>query len=100
MNSTFQQIRYPVILLLCFTLIFQPELAEQANGQSYILGNDVLAQAKDSPTPQYLLYDGHGSVRQLTNSSGAVVESYSYDAYGNARFDTSSASTNLLYAGI
>jgi len=217
MSNTFQQIRFHIIILLCFALIFQPELASQANGQScifhnndrlleevtdgnsidydyddngsliqkvdgsitsdytydlrgrlasvhrtgdvfhtcyrynpdgirvqtklkagsmffpyreylidpynhtgyaqvfreadettstqtvYILGNDVLAQATDSPTPKYFLYDGHGSVRQLTNSSGSVIESYSYDAYGvmlgGNPTPGAPAATLLLYAG-
>jgi RHS repeat-associated protein len=28
-------------------------------------------------------YDGGGSVRQLTNASGTVTDSYNYDAFGN-----------------
>ena len=35
----------------------------------YILGHDVLAQATGTSNPQYLLYDGHGSVRQLADNS-------------------------------
>jgi len=50
--------------------------------------------------PEYLLYDGHGSVRQLAHSSGSVVENYSFDAYGNAiGFDPASVSTVMLYTG-
>lgn len=64
----------------------------------FVIGNDVIAQAKDAQSPDYFLYDGHGSVRHLANNSGAIVESYNYDAYGN-RLDNSSASTNLLYCG-
>ena len=50
----------------------------------YVIGHDVLAQAKGTGAPQYLLYDGHGSVRYLANSSGTIAESYAYDAYGRA----------------
>jgi len=31
----------------------------------YMMGDDVLAQVTDTADPEYLLYDGHGSTRQL-----------------------------------
>jgi len=56
---------------------------------TYTLGHDVIAQARGTgdEAVRYLLYDGHGSTRQLygydSQSSGdAVVGSFSYDAYG------------------
>ena len=76
----------------------------------YTIGDDVLAQTVDGTT-EYLLYDGHGSTRQLVDTAGAVVndaahggvQSYSYDAYGvmlggNPTTDAPKA-TNLLYSG-
>jgi RHS repeat-associated protein len=46
----------------------------------------------------HFLKDGHGSTRALANSAGNVVQSYSYDAYGNAiGFNPSAAYTSLLY---
>jgi len=66
----------------------------------YVLGHDVLAQARGPNTPNYLLYDGHGSVRHLANTAGTITESYAYDAYGNAHtFSPANAATALLYAG-
>jgi len=44
-------------------------------------------------------YDGHGSVRQLTNLSGAVTDSYDYDAFGNLINQTGSTPNNYLFAG-
>src|SRR5437667_3799636 len=32
--------------------------------------------------PNFYGYDGHGSARFLTNSAGAVTDSYDYDAFG------------------
>jgi hypothetical protein len=32
-------------------------------------------------TPSFYGYDGHGSVRQLTNSAGVVTDTYDYDAF-------------------
>ncbi len=71
----------------------------------YIIGDDILGQAKgaDENAPKYLLYDGHGSTRQLVNNTGAtVLEDYSYDAYGvmlGGNPAPGALSTNLLYVG-
>ena len=35
-------------------------------------------------TTSFYVYDGAGSVRQLTNSIGVVTDEYEYDAYGNS----------------
>ena len=34
-------------------------------------------------TPSFYGYDGHGNVRFLTNTSGAVGNTYQFDAFGN-----------------
>ena len=34
-------------------------------------------------TPSFYGYDGHGNVRFLTNGSGAVANTYQFDAFGN-----------------
>jgi RHS repeat-associated protein len=44
-------------------------------------------------------YDGHGSVRQLTNSTGAITDSYDYDAFGNLIDSAGSTPNNYLFAG-
>ncbi|MDR2438281.1 MAG: RHS repeat-associated core domain-containing protein, partial [Planctomycetaceae bacterium] len=45
-------------------------------------------------------FDGHGSTRVLTDFVGAIVELYTFDAYGNAiGFDPSVALTEFLYSG-
>ncbi len=43
-----------------------------SNMTTYTLGGDVIAQAAGS-TVQFLIYDGHGSVRNHANSTGALV---------------------------
>jgi hypothetical protein len=66
----------------------------------YIYGHDVLGQAVGLDAPHYLLYDGHASVRQLSNSVGSIVANYAYDAYGKAHtFNPADAATKLLYCG-
>jgi fibro-slime domain-containing protein/RHS repeat-associated protein len=70
--------------------------------KSYALGLDVISQATAATTPQYLLYDGHGSTRALVSAAAAILERYAYDAYGNALAAaslTANPSTRLLYSG-
>jgi RHS repeat-associated protein len=47
----------------------------------------------------YYQYDGGGSVRQLTNSVGAVTDSYEYDAFGNSFTKVGTTPNNYLYRG-
>jgi RHS repeat-associated protein len=71
-----------------------------APAMSYVIGDDVLAQASGS-TASYLLYDGHGSTRQVTSNTGGVTSRYNYDGYGITQTGTStgSAETSMLYCG-
>jgi len=73
--------------------------------KTYTIGDDVITQAA-STSIEHLLYDGHGSTRQLVDSSENVTATYSYDAYGNmlggnpgTPQNPGSPATNLLYAG-
>ncbi|MEN6309506.1 MAG: RHS repeat-associated core domain-containing protein [Anaerohalosphaeraceae bacterium] len=79
----------------------------------YVIGEDVISQTKSNcdlatnawtaGVMQYLLYDGHGSTRQLMNANLTVQDSYSYDGYGvmlgSAAGSANAAQTNLLYCG-
>jgi RHS repeat-associated protein len=53
-------------------------VARYVRGIGLLLSDDGTAQ-------KFYLYNGHGDVVQLTNSSGAVVKSYDYDAFGVER---------------
>src|SRR5262249_44402927 len=52
-----------------------------------------------TPTTSFYGYDGHGSVRFLTSSTGAVTDTYDYDAFGNLLAKTGSTPNNYLFAG-
>ena len=91
----------------------------------YTLSDDVIAQKnlywqwvvsqwelQSTGNTQYLLYDGHGSTRQLVSGSvgsTSIVDDFSYDAYGVLLQDetvasqrpghVSSQATSLLYTG-
>ena len=47
----------------------------------------------------YYHADQLGSVRVLTNQSGAVAATYAYDAYGNQTASTGNVANPLRYAG-
>jgi len=73
---------------------------------TYIIGTDVLAQAQSASTPKYLLYDGHGSTRQLSIydatpgvEKAVITDVHNYDAFGVSVGYTGTSSTNLQYAG-
>jgi len=69
---------------------------------TYTISDDVITQS-DGTDIEHLLYDGHGSTRQLIEPDLTVVDTFSYDAYGvmlgGNPTSTSPAATNLLYAG-
>jgi len=94
------------------------QVLEETTGAStitYTIGDDVIAQFTTGGTTEYLLYDGHGSTRQLIDDTASVVvdpadgaQEYSYDGYGVLLQDSSAQanpgvtpaqSTSLLYAG-
>ena len=52
-----------------------------------------------TPTTSFYGYDGHGSVRFLTSSTGAVTDTYVYDAFGTKISSTGSTPNNYLFAG-
>ncbi len=73
----------------------------------YVIGDDVISQSltnNEQPiTNNYLLPDGHGSTRQLTDSAGAVTGMYSYDSYGHMLGTQTGLQakqkTSMLYSG-
>lgn len=66
--------------------------------RSYVLGDDVIAQANSSPS--YFLHDGHGNTRQMADTTGTVSSRYNYDAYGQTlATSTSPVATTMLYCG-
>ena len=50
-------------------------------------------------TTSFYGYDGHGSVRFLTDSTGAITDTYDYDAFGNLISSTGTTPNNYLFAG-
>jgi RHS repeat-associated protein len=74
------------------------ELQNNTVARTYSYGLERISEKQASSTSFYG-YDGHGSVRQLTNSAGTVTDSYDYDAFGNLVNSTGSTPNNYLFAG-
>jgi RHS repeat-associated protein len=48
---------------------------------------------------RYYVYDGHGSVRALTDTTGTVTDTYDYDAFGVLIHQTGTTPNTTLYSG-
>jgi RHS repeat-associated protein len=60
--------------------------------------DEPLAELR-SVTTSYYEADGLGSVTSLTNSSGAVAQTYTYDSFGNVTNSTGTLSNPFSYTG-
>ena len=74
------------------------ELQSGAVTRTYSYGLERISE-KQSAVTSFYGYDGHGSVRQLFNSSGTITDRYDYDAFGNLINSTGSTPNNYLFAG-
>jgi RHS repeat-associated protein len=73
-----------------------------AHGDDFVYGpNGEVVEQVDlaTTTPTYLVRDQLGSTRLLTNETGTVVGTSTYDAYGNQTSHTGTATTPIGYAG-
>ena len=72
----------------------------EAGSTSYIYGpSGQPTEQIHGITATYLLGDQQGSTRLITDAVGAVVGTYSYDAWGNVTGHTGEDGTNLQYDG-
>ena len=80
-------------------------LEEIVNGEvqrQYTYGNTIISQRQKIDgvwTTSFYSTDGHGSVRQLTNTDGVVTDTYEYDAFGKLLSQTGSTPNVYLYSG-
>ncbi len=67
----------------------------------YVRGPDRLLAKLDNSTNQtyYYLYNGHGDVVQIVDTSGNVVNNYMYDEWGNITTQTEGVTNSFKYAG-
>ena len=77
------------------------ELQSGAVSRVYSYGLSLISQNLIASSSQlsFYVYDGHGSVRFLTDPTGAVTDRYDYDAFGNLISSTGTTPNNYLFAG-
>ncbi len=70
----------------------------QDDANTYVYGLDLISATDSSPTPvqTYFLYDGLGSTVNLTDGSGTVTATYTYDVFGA---HTGGGSNQWLFTG-
>jgi RHS repeat-associated protein len=74
------------------------ELVGGAVQRVYTYGMNRISQSQASGTSFYG-YDGHGNVRLLTDATGAVTDTYDYDAFGNVISQAGTTPNVYLYSG-
>jgi RHS repeat-associated protein len=78
---------------------------ETVNGsvtRTYAYGLQRISEnqlAGNTWTPSFYGYDGHGNVRFLMNTAGAVTDTYQYDAFGMPIASTGTTANNFRYSG-
>jgi len=78
------------------------EVQSSVASRTYAWGLELISEHQSissTPTTSYYVFDGHGSVRALTNSAGAVTDTYDYDAFGILTHSTGTTPNNYLFAG-
>jgi RHS repeat-associated protein len=77
------------------------ELQSGAVTRNYTWGLELISQrpTAQGQGPSFYGFDGHGSVRFLTGSTGAVTDRYDYDAFGNLISSIGATPNNYLFAG-
>lgn len=67
---------------------------------TYLYGLDLIAETSGAGVTSYYLTDGLGSSTQLTDSAGAVTDSYDYDVWGAHRTQSGGTTANdFRYTG-
>jgi RHS repeat-associated protein len=80
-------------------------LEEKVNGalaRTYAYGTGILSEGQFSGgawKTSYYAFDGHGSVRFLSDATGAATDFYAYDAFGNLISKSGATSNAYLYCG-
>ena len=64
-----------------------------------IRGYGLLAQKDDKGRLNYYLHNAHGDVTSLIDASGKVLNSYTYDAFGNTMAYAETVANRFRYAG-
>lgn len=66
--------------------------------RTYTYGNTLVSQRVGNQT-SFFGADAHGSTRLLTNSAGAITDSYDYEAFGNLISATGTTANDYRFSG-
>jgi RHS repeat-associated protein len=66
---------------------------------SYVYGLDLISMTDGSGNQTYVSYDGLGSVSDLTDGTGAVTDTFVYDAFGTISARTGTTATAWKFTG-
>ncbi|MBJ6363973.1 RHS repeat-associated core domain-containing protein, partial [Paenibacillus sp. GCM10012307] len=66
---------------------------------SYLRGNGLVARVDASGSRAYYSHNGHGDVTQLTDQAGNVLNSYTYDMWGNPITASETVPNLFRYSG-
>ncbi|MFT4143588.1 MAG: S8 family serine peptidase [Mobilitalea sp.] len=76
------------------------EYDEDGNNKTrYTRGTSLISQKNESGEASYYLFNAHGDVTSLVDSTGNVQNSYSYDAFGNVSINTEIIKNRFQYTG-
>jgi RHS repeat-associated protein len=77
------------------------ELQSGAVSRTYSYGLELISQrlTANGQGLSFYGFDGHGNVRFLTDSTGAITDTYDYDAFCNLISQTGTTPNNYLFAG-
>ena len=78
------------------------ELVSSSVRRTYTYGHDLISQTQlinNTWTTHFYGYDGHGSVRYLTDTAGVITDTYTYDAFGHLIASTGTTPNDYLYSG-
>jgi len=74
------------------------EVENNAVSANYLWGANPI-RADRASTVRYFLYNAHGDVVQLTDGTGTLQKSYTYDAFGNEKNPSSTDVNPFRYCG-
>jgi RHS repeat-associated protein len=75
------------------------ELQSGSVTKQFTYGHDLISQRIIGGPLSFYSYDGHGSVRQLTDASASITDTYTYDAFGILIDRTGATPNDYLYTG-
>ena len=75
------------------------ENAGEANAARYIRGISLIVREGKTGDLAWYLFNAHGDVTNLVDGSGSMLNSYTYDAFGNTMTYSETVANRFMYAG-